>query len=144
MAVTLIRRASICQFIALLIMCAVLFFGMTVHAIEWHTANQITVAWDAVMTSIEGTTIPTEQVSYEVFVYEEGTTLEMSMGTVADTTFTLTLPHEGKWYWGVKAIRTVGGVIVGESRTVWSIEPAYDHGIQYWAAPNEPAGLQTP
>lgn len=113
-------------------------------AATWHTANQKTVAWDAVTTSVEGTEVPTDQITYEVFVYEEGTTLEISLGVVSTTTYALTLPHEGKWYWGVKAIRTVDSTVVGESRIVWSSEPAYDHGIQYWAAPEEPTGLLAP
>ena len=120
------------------------FIVVSSLAATWHTANQQTVGWDPVTTSVEGNPVPADQISYEVFLMEEGDVNALPMGVTSGTTFTLTLPHEGKWFFGVKSIRTVDEEVVGESRIVWSSEPAYDFGIQYFASPSEVGGLHIP
>jgi len=66
------------------------------------------------------------------------------LGTTAETQYLITLGTEGKYFFGVKAVRTVEGEIVGESVIVWSSDADYDFGLQYFAAPASPGGLKLP
>jgi hypothetical protein len=130
----------------------VLIYGFIVassFAATWHTATEQTVAWDAVTTTEDGTVIPSAEITYEVFIRKQGSTEEISLGRTGETSHTLSLPSEGRWFFGVRAIRTV--VVdpelgtteeVSESRIVWSSEPAYDLGIQFWNKPSETTGLR--
>ena len=66
------------------------------------------------------------------------------LGTTAETQYLITLGTEGKYFFGIKAVRTVEGEIVGESVIVWSSDADYDFGLQYFAAPASPGGLKLP
>ena len=106
------------------------------------------MAWDAVTTNVDGGAIPAGEISYTVYLYNAVTdpnhTNPAELGTTAEPQYLITLGTEGKYFFGVKAVRTVAGEIVGESAIIWSSAPEYDFGLQYFAAPANPGGLKLP
>ena len=114
----------------------------------WHTANQSTVAWDAVETNENGDPVLPAEISYVVYLCNAVTDINCTNpAEVASTTETqqlITINTEGKYFVGVKAVRAVDGEIVGESVIAWSNDLAYNWGLQYYAAPAVPSGLRLP
>lgn len=109
----------------------------------WITANQLTVAWDAV-SPIQ----PTDTVKYQVYL-RQGTTGD---GTAygAETLATqqlITFSEEGRYFVGVKSVRYPLGETVGiSSTTSWSnvaeVTQAGPFGAVYYVAPPAPVGLR--
>ena len=120
-------------------------FAVSVSAQTWHTANQKTVGWDAVTTNINGGVVPAEQISYTVYLYNAITDPNhlnaVTLGSTVETQYLITLGIEGRYFCGVKAVRTIEGDVVGESAIVWTSLPEYDFGIQFYFSPMEPGGL---
>jgi hypothetical protein len=54
---------------------------------------------------------------------------------------------EGRYFLGVKAVRTVDGSVVSESAISWSDDAAATNsnpfGVQFYKVPNPPGGLGT-
>ena len=70
------------------------------HALNWHTANQATVAWDPVTTLADGSAIPAgSTIEYTVYlansITDPGKTNPSEIATVAATEYTITLNTEG-------------------------------------------------
>ena len=126
----------------------IILIPLFVCAQTWHTANQQTVAWDAVTTNIEGGAIPAGEISYTVYLYNAVTDPDhlnaVELANTIETQYLITLGTEGKYFFGVKSVRTVAGEIVGESIIIWSSDPEYDFGLQYFAAPANPGVLKLP
>ena len=126
--------------IMVLFIMAIPAFGQT-----WHTADQKTVGWDAVTTNTNGGIIPTDQISYTVYLYNAVTDPNhlnaVTLGSTVETQYLITLGVEGRYFWGVKSVRTIEGDVVGESVIIWTSLPQYDFGIQFYFAPMEPGGL---
>lgn len=135
-------------FSVLPIILLIVLFPFFLSAQTWHTANQQTVAWDAVTTTVDGDPIPVGEISYTVYLYNAVTDPDhlnaVELANIIETQYLITLGTEGKYFFGVKAVRTVAGEIVGESAIIWSSDPAYDFGLQYFAAPSNPGGLVIP
>lgn len=114
----------------------------------WHTANQTTIAWDAVTSNVNGGPVAPGEISYVVYVYnaiEDPTHANpIELGPTVDTTYLVTLTTEGRYFFGIKTVRTVDGDVVGESTITWSSDAAYDVGIQYFLAPAAAGGLTVP
>ncbi len=145
------RNEAIMQKLEIMILALsilILLLVNNVMAQTWHTANQQTVAWDAVTTSIEGNIIPPEQISYAVYLCNATTDPDLKNPVRIETTNQLsslvTLGVEGRYFIGVQAIRTVKNEVVGESSIVWSRDDPYNFGLQYFAAPRDPTGLNLP
>lgn len=131
----------------LLISAAIFMLAVGIAFAEnWHTANQFTVAWDAVTTNTSGQTIDPAEISYKVYIANAITDPDhanpVEVGTTAATEYAVTLGVEGKYHVGVNAVRTVGGEVVAESAISWSNAPEYDFGIQYFEPPSAPGGLR--
>lgn len=126
------------------------------NAATWHTANQITFAWDAVTSDVDGDPIPAGfSVVYDTFVVAHNSgdfdadKMQQTVGgaSIAET-ITLT---KGHWYLGVRAalVDDLDGVRLYESAISWSSDPTVclngvDFGGRYWVNPNKPADLNKP
>jgi len=125
-------------FIVLLVLMA-----STVWAITWHTANQITVAWDAVTTvtapdvlkyGVYTKILPNGE---PVFLHEQDTTV-----------VTITFQAEGKYIIGVTSVRYVGGAEGERLESVvnWSDENGENtpnpFGSSYYIIPDNPKNLR--
>jgi len=116
---------------------------------NWHTANQFTVAWDAVTTLEDGTPVPANStVSYKVYTKPDGAPspiTEVASVTVLEAT--ITLSTEGKYIIGIKAIRSVDAVQVSESTISWSddsavVSSAETFGVLYYLPPGAVRGVK--
>jgi hypothetical protein len=129
-----------------IIMLVLLIAGLA-SAQTWHTANQQTVAWDAVTEKTDGTPLDPAEVSYRVYMYnavsDPNHAAPVKLGDTAETQYLITLGVEGKYFVGVSTIRTVDGEEI-ESEIAWSSDPAYDFGIRYYLAGKKPGGLNLP
>jgi hypothetical protein len=117
-------------------------FAGVAQAQTWTTANQITVAWDAV-------TVPTGTVSYKVYSKPEVGTVETLLTTVTTTQATVTFTTEGRYFLGAKSIRNVDGIEIEASRTAWSnvatdVQAGLTFGVQYYTRPAAVTGIRIP
>ena len=115
----------------------------------WHTANQATVAWDAVTTLSNGDPVPAgDIVKYKVWLKNAMTGGEpVELGEVAELEYTVTLNTEGKYFVGVSALRyTSENILIGESIICWSDTVACTaegpFGIQYFLPLMGPINLR--
>jgi hypothetical protein len=115
-------------------------------AVTWHPNSSQTVAWDAVTTNVDGTSIPPEEMSYVVYIsdalFDPDHLDPIEQGTTTDTQYLLVFTEEGRYFFGVKAVRITDGDVVGESEIVWSSAPEYDFGLEYYWGPADPTGLR--
>lgn len=127
---------------------------MPAHAQVWQTANEATIAWDAVTKLLDGSTIPTtDQVRYNVFIKNKKTGTVTPIGSTPNLQHTIVFSLEGRYFPGVSAVRLViaeDGVTVEEtmeSEVSWSDNPEVCYqgqtfGIRYFVHPNQPRGLR--
>jgi hypothetical protein len=95
-------------------------------AIDWVTANQATIQWDAVTADADGDPLPVgTHVEYKV-VYTSQTTPDKANPTVVETTTllesTITFAVKGKYIMGVQALHVEDGTgeQLAESVFAWS------------------------
>jgi len=113
----------------------------------WHTANQATVAWDAV-------TVPADS-TVEYIVYLSNAVTDPNkdnpaeVATTTDLDQLITLNVEGSYFVGVKSRRilTADGTNVGESDISWSDDPTRvqngeTFGLRYFIPPDAPGNLR--
>jgi len=134
-------------FITLII--AISLFIPSAFAQTWHTANQATLAWDAVVTLDNGTPIPAgSTVKYQPYIKTSPTDPGSTYGTEVTTLAQLyTFSVEGSYFLGVKAIRYVGTEKVSESVVSWSSDPLVCEdneafGVKYYRPLAKPIGLR--
>ena len=136
------------KLLVMLFVFAVLGLTFTANAVVWKTANQVTIAWDANPFNVEGGAIPADQIKYVVYIYNAITDPNhenaVEMEPIAETQQLITLGVEGKYLFGVKAVRIVDGENVGESTIVWSNVPPADFGAQFFLPPAAPTGFNLP
>lgn len=131
----------------------IMLIGSIALAQTWHTANQATVAWDAVTTVDNGDPLPaTDTIEYVVYLSNAVTDPDKNNPVeVARTTNTeqlITLNVEGSYFVGCKAIRKIAdGTNVGESVVAWSDDPQYvlngqTFGLRYFMPPAAPSNLR--
>lgn len=146
------RNGSMKIFLSMLIMVsAFLMMGAGAQALDWHTANQTTVAWDAVTLNTAGDPIPADNtIEYKVYLANaitdpnKANPVEIYVGS--ETVYTITLADEGQYFVGLQTIRRLENVVVGESILVWSDDPAAtgaggEFGIRYFISPAHPTGM---
>jgi hypothetical protein len=121
------------------------------HAFEWVTANQKTIAWDAVTTKTDGTAIPTtDTVEYIAYIAnadsdpQKDNPAKVWQGPETQTVITLNV--EGRFLVGIRAVRKIAdGTEVGESTIAWSDTPVAtnnsEFGIRFFFGPNAVTGL---
>jgi len=112
----------------------------SVLALEWHTANQATVAWDTVDKIVD-----TDVISYVLYFKIVGTDIPILAGETADLRFTITFTDEGKYYIGVATKRVVADGEALESKINWSDvngESTPDpFGVKFYVKPDQPKNL---
>jgi hypothetical protein len=134
-----------------LVMVLMFFSVQTAMAIDWVTANQATIQWDAVTADSDGDPLPAgTHVAYKVG-YTSQTTPDKANLTVVETTTllesTITFAVKGKYIVGVQALHIEDGTgeQLAESVFAWSDVPAdctdtdgdgtgNDFGIRFFAA----------
>ena len=124
------------------------FFSGVAYGQTWHTANQVTVGWDAVTQLTNGDPIPTgDSVKYKVWLKNAVTGGDSAeLEEITELEYTITLNTEGKYFVGVSALRySSENVLLNESITCWSdtIECTAEgpFGIQYFLPLKSPGGL---
>ena len=138
----------------LIIISVFMTMGAAAHAFEWYTANQYTIAWDAVTLKSDDTPIPsTDTVEYVAYLAnaltdpDKSNPKEVYRGT--DVEITITLNYEGQYWAGVKAIRKIAdGTEVSESVIVWSDDPDATgnnpFGVRFYLSPKTVTGIGRP
>ena len=117
----------------------------------WHTANQASLAWDAVTTSTVGDVL-TGDITYSVYLVNAVTDPNktnpalVAEGIVA-TGLTVTLGTEGRFLAGVKAVRSIDGEVVAQSEMSWSDDPLVvldgkTFGLRYFLPPGQAKKLR--
>jgi len=118
------------------------------QAASWHTANQLTVAWDAVTTKDDGGALGAgETIEYVVYMANAATDPNkanpVEVDRTAATESTLTLNVEGSFFVGVKAVRKLAdGTAVSESTISWSdtadaTGAGNEFGVRYFLPPGK-------
>ena len=117
-------------------------FAVAVGAQQWHTANQATVAWEAVVG---------DGIVYDVLLANSQTdpdkTNPVVIGTdVSETSFTVTLGVEGRYFAGVQAKRYVDDETL-VSEISWSDDPLVcldgnTFGLRYFIPPGQAKKLR--
>ena len=89
----------------LMIIVSVLTLGlaMSASAVEWHTANQVTIAWDA----YDGVIQPGDQITYKVYSKQLPAGAELLLNEVSTLGATITFTSEGRYIVGVQTVRGV-------------------------------------
>ena len=129
----------------LLIILAILTFAAPAIAQTWYTANQVTLAWDAVPR-----VLTTDQANkYQVYSRNDLVSLGSKIGAeITATQLLISLSVEGRYYLGVKSVRYPVGETVGIPSTVtaWSNVAAdtanNPFGVMFFTAPISPGGLR--
>ena len=119
----------------------ILLFSTMAIAIDWYTANQITVEWDAV-----AKIAPADTITYKVFYKKVGGT-PVFVEETATLQSTITMTEEGKYYFGVSTKRMVEGEEL-ESGINWSDtngdSTPNPFGARYYTVPGSPPNLRIP
>lgn len=122
-------------------------------ALDWTTANQSTVGWDAVTVNTEGNPFPVgDTIEYDVFLVRESSTDRdadrIKKGTTAAIQYVLTFDQEGRWLAGIQAIRTPiaspddkikSSIIWSDSIDVTFVPVPF--GFIYFSSPADPGGF---
>ena len=133
-------------FIALICFLATVSFVSQSSALDWHTANQITVGWTAVTKLADGTAIPEGSiVKYQTYlanaITDPDKTNPSDTGIVETNEKTYTLGTEGKFFVGARTLRYVDNEFVGQSPDVaWSdiadfCKDGITFGLQFYMIP---------
>ena len=141
------------KFMVSVIVLLMFFWTVQVNGQEWHTANQITISWDAVTEMQGGIAIPeTDIIEYKVHLANATTdpdkTNPVEIGTTAETTYTITLNTEGKFFVGLQTLRmTSNRTFIAESIIGWTDDPeiAKDgniFGLRYFMPPLPPYNVR--
>ena len=118
----------------------------TSYAVTWHSANQATVAWNAVTTADDGTPIDPAQIRYRCYT-KTPQGVQAELGQVTAPSYTVTLSDGQKIYFGAKTERVVNGVVESESTISWSDDAAVclngvTFGIKFFKGPGAPRDLR--
>ena len=124
-----------------------LFFAVPAmaQAQTWYSANQVTLAWDAV-----AKVLPTDQTNkYQVYSRNDLVSLGTKIGgEITATQLVVSFTVEGRYYLGVEAIRYPVGETVGikSATKSWSNVAAdtanNPFGVTFFAAPGGVVGLK--
>lgn len=124
----------------ILTLLAIVSMFSPVLALDWHTANQATVAWDPSEKIVD-----TDVITYVLYFKIVGTEVPILAGETADLNFTFTFTNEGKYYLGVSAKRLVIDGEIVESEINWSDvngESTPDpFGVKFYVKPDQPKNL---
>jgi len=127
-----------------IVLLALFMTASPAFALNWFTANQTTVGWDAV-------TVTSGTVEYEVFVANQitdpGKAAPISVWRGPELQTTITLADEGQYFVGVKTWRVIDADTELESVIGWSDDPAVvggdtkTFGVRYYILPDVVSNL---
>jgi len=127
----------------ILTLLAIVSMFSPVLALDWHTANQATVAWDPSEKIVD-----TDVITYVLYFKIVGTEVPILAGETADLNFTFTFTNEGKYYLGVSAKRLVIDGEIVESEINWSDvngeSTPSPFGVRFYVKPEQPKNLHRP
>lgn len=132
--------------LALLLAWAVVIGLMSyANAQTWYTANQATVAWDAVAPLATG-----DVIKYQVYTRQDTSSAGAKVGSeITATQLLISFPTEGRYYIGVETIRYPAGETVGikSDTKAWSnvaadCAAAGPFGIVYFVSAGAPKNLK--
>lgn len=138
----------------LLIISVFMTMGAAAHAFEWFTANQYTIAWDAVTLKSDGSDLPsTDTIEYVAYLAnavsdpDKSNPVEVYTGAEVQTVITLNV--EGQYLAGVKSVRKIeDGTVVSESVINWSDDPdatgGKPFGVRFYLSPALVTGIGKP
>jgi len=123
----------------------ILFLASTGFAQTWYTANQVTLAWDAVPK-----VLTTDQANkYQVYSRNDLVSLGTKIGSeITATQLVISFSTEGRYYLGVESIRYPIGETVGipSLTKAWSNVAADTNnspfGVMFFTAPAQPSVLR--
>ena len=129
----------------LFLILAILIFAAPAMAQTWYTANQVTLAWDAVPK-----VLTTDQSNkYQVYSRNDLVSLGSKIGgEITATQLVVSFTTEGRYYLGVETIRYPAGETVGikSATKAWSNVSAdtsnNPFGVMFFAAPSGASGLR--
>ena len=115
------------------------------NAQTWYTANQVTLAWDAVPK-----VLTTDQANkYQVYSRNDLVSLGTKIaGEITATQLVISFSTEGRYYLGVESIRYPAGETVGIKSVTkaWSNNAADTNnspfGVMFFTAPAQPSVLR--
>lgn len=122
------------------------------HSQEWHTANQVTVIWDAVTELSNGAVIPENSlIEYRVWLVSADTDPDkvspVEIGITSETLYVITLSIEGRFFVGLQTLRkSSDGTLLGKSDVGWTDDPeivanSKTFGLQYFLPPANTRGV---
>ena len=130
----------------LLTVVLILLLPVMALAQTWVTANQGTVAWDAVAPIATG-----DVIKYQVYTRPDLTSAGAKVGTeITATQLTITFPSEGKYYVGVQTLRYPTGETSAVTSAIgWSSDPAVcspagPFGFKYFVIPGVIKNMRVP
>jgi hypothetical protein len=129
----------------LLIVLAVLAIALPAYSQTWHTANQVTLAWD-VVAKVQTTDQPNK---YQVYTKVGATGVPQKVGAeIAATQQAITFATEGRYFLCAQAVRYPQGETIGIpsqiscSDVTVNVQGGVPFGVAYFAAPDGPGGLR--
>jgi hypothetical protein len=117
------KRLHLALFVTLFLALVMVLAGPA-HAIEWHTADSVTVTWDPVTADGDGDPISVGTIEYEIVYARLDRSDPVSLWRGADTSAVLTLPTKGRYLLGIKTLQLIDGEVVAESDYGWTDDPA--------------------
>lgn len=129
----------------------VLICAQFANAVDWKTANQVTLAWNPATSMGGGAAIPEgDVVSYEVFTVPEigDKALDRTPeGETLSTEMVISFIEEGRFYLGVRAVRSKNGQRLSQSEIIWTDDPSVmkdgkAQGVIFFRVPGEPLALE--
>jgi len=124
----------------------IIFFGSIGYAdvVKWMPANQLTLAWNGVTTTGDGSSFPEGlSIEYEVVMAETDKTNPVVLWTGPETRATITLSEFGRFIFGVNTLLIDNGERVAESDFAWSDDPAVVEGDTFGALYYKPPAKVT-
>ena len=122
----------------------IMTFAGFAQAFEWHSANQVTVLWDAVTKLSDGSDIPaTSTIKYKIYLRDESGTIAENQ-EVDTISALITFVNEGKYHVGISAVRYENTTEIAESDVTWSDVSGMPDpfGFLFYLKPEVPAGLR--
>ena len=134
-------------------------FAVPASALDWHTANQKTVGWDAYDNSAGNVG---DAIAYNVYLRNNVTSAEILLSETAEISMLITFITEGMFLAGVSTVRKVdvnldgiwdeadvdenGNPIIMESNITWSDSTDIEavpvpFGLRYFVVPGETKGF---
>ena len=128
----------------LFLVLAILVFAVPAMAQTWHTANQVTVEWDAV-----APVQPTDTIKYQIYIRTDTTGPGVALNEVDTTQAVVAFAEEGRYYIGVETVRYVQGEAepLRSATKAWSNDalacgPDGPFGVKYFTLPGAAGGLR--